>query len=408
MTASSAGTADQVHGLDQGADGYLIEPLEPEVLLATVRSLERAYRAEAKVRTAAWHWEQTFEAISDGVCLLDADGRILRANAVFARLAGIESGALAGRRLRDIIAGLDTNVGPASRVIYELERGGRWLRMRIDPVRDADGCAEGAVCIVADVTDAKLAERARQDLLRSERVARTAAEAANRAKDEFLAVVSHELRTPLTAMLGWGSMLRPDDLATEKARRAFDVIVRNTRMQAQLVDDLLDVSRIVSGKLSLEVGVVDVSRIVDGALEAVRSAALAKGIEVRASVEATLRPIAGDAARLQQVVSNLVSNAVKFTPKGGQVAVGVRAEPDAVTIEVRDTGIGIAPEVLPRIFERFEQGDASSRRSQGGLGLGLAIVRHLTAMHHGSVVAASEGPGKGATFTLRLPPRRLR
>ncbi len=136
MTASSAGTADQVHGLDQGADGYLIEPLEPEVLLATVRSLERAYRAEAKVRTAAWHWEQTFEAISDGVCLLDADGRILRANAVFARLAGIESGALAGRRLRDIIAGLDTNVGPASRVIYELERGGRWLRMRIDPVRD--------------------------------------------------------------------------------------------------------------------------------------------------------------------------------------------------------------------------------------------------------------------------------
>jgi len=403
MTASSAGTDDQVRGLDQGADGYLIEPLEPEVLLATVRSLERAYRAEAKVRTAAWHWEQTFEAISDGVCLLDADGRILRANAVFARLAGIESGALAGRRLRDIIAGLDTNVGPASRVIYELERGGRWLRMRIDPVRDADGGAEGAVCIVADVTDAKLAERARQDLLRSERAARTAAEAANRAKDEFLAVVSHELRTPLTAMLGWSSMLRPDDLATEKARRAFDVVVRNTRMQAQLVDDLLDVSRIVSGKLSLEIGVVNVSRIVDGALDAVRSAALAKGIEVRASVEGTLRPIAGDAARLQQVVSNLVSNAVKFTPKGGRVDVAVRAEPDAVTIEVRDTGIGIAPEVLPRIFERFQQGDASSRRSQGGLGLGLAIVRHLTAMHHGSVVAASEGPGKGATFTLRLP-----
>ena len=148
---------------------------------------------------------------------------------------------------------------------------------------------------------------------------------------------------------------------------------------------------------------MNVARIVDGALDAVRGAALAKGVELRASVDGTLRPIAGDAARLQQVVSNLVSNAVKFTPKGGRVDVAVRAEPDAVTIEVRDTGIGIAPEVLPRIFERFQQGDASSRRSQGGLGLGLAIVRHLTAMHHGSVVAASEGPGKGATFTLRLP-----
>ncbi|HZF04449.1 MAG TPA: response regulator [Patescibacteria group bacterium] len=403
MTASSSSTADQVRGLDQGADGYLIEPLEPEVLIATVRSLERAYRAEAKVRTAALHWEQTFEAISDGVCLLDGDGHIVRANAVFARLAGTESGALAGHRLRDVIAGLDTNMGAASRVVHELEREGRWLHVRIDPIRDAGGGAEGAVCIVADVTEAKLAESARQDLLRSERVARGEAEAANRAKDEFLAVVSHELRTPLTAMLGWSSMLRPDDLATEKARRAFDVIARNTRVQAQLVDDLLDVSRIVSGKLSLEVGSVNLARVAEGALDAVRRAAVTKGIEVRTTVEGVLRPIAGDAARLQQVVSNLVANAVKFTPAGGRVDVTVRMAPNTVTIEVRDTGIGIPPERLPRIFERFNQGDSTSRRSQGGLGLGLAIVRHLTELHHGSVVAASEGPGKGATFTVTLP-----
>ena len=403
MTASSGGVAEQVRGLDQGADGYLIEPLEPEVLLATVRSLERAYRAEARVRMAAAHWEQTFDAISDGVCLLDADGRILRTNAVFARGVDAEPGTLTGRRLRDTIPGLDTNVAPTSRVVYELQRAQRWLRVTVDPVSDANGAAGGAVCIVADVTDAKAAERVRQELLRSERTARTAAEAANRAKDEFLAVVSHELRTPLTAMLGWSSMLQPADLASEKARRAFEVIERNTRAQAQLVDDLLDVSRIVSGKLSLEAGTVNVSRIVESALDAVRRSAAAKSVDLRSHVEGTLQPIRGDAARLQQVVSNLLSNAVKFTPAGGRVEVDVRLAPERVTIEVRDTGAGIPPEMLQRIFERFQQGDSSSRRSQGGLGLGLAIARHITELHGGTIVAASEGPGKGSTFTVTLP-----
>jgi signal transduction histidine kinase len=399
MTASSGGVAEQVRGLDQGADGYLIEPLEPEVLLATVRSLERAWRAESKVRLAAAHWKQTFDAISDGVGLLDTEGRILRTNAVFARMLDAGAGALAGRRLRDMIPGLDTNVAPTSRVVYEVQRAQRWLRVTVDPVPDAGG----AVCIVADVTDTKAAERVRQDLLRSERTARTAAEAANRAKDEFLAVVSHELRTPLTAMLGWSSMIQPADLASDKARRAFEVIERNTRVQAQLVDDLLDVSRIVSGKLSLEVGTVNIARIVEGAVDAVRRSAVAKGVEVRSHLEGPLQPIVGDAARLQQVVWNLLSNAVKFTPPAGRVEVDVRLAPQQVTIEVRDTGAGIPPEMLQRIFERFQQGDSSSRRSQGGLGLGLAIARHITELHGGSIVAASEGHGKGSTFTVTLP-----
>jgi PAS domain S-box-containing protein len=403
LTASSTAAAEQVRGLEHGADGYLVEPLDPEVLVATVRSLERAYRAEARLRAAARHWEQTFEAISDGVCLFDAEGRILRVNTVFARLAGLEAGALGGRRLRDTLEGVDTKVASASRVVYEVTRDERRLRVTLDPMPDAEGAAGGGVCIVTDVTAARAAERARHEALRSERAARTAAEAANRAKDEFLAVVSHELRTPLTARRGWSSMLRAEDLPTERARRAFEVIERNTRAQAQLVDDLLDVSRIVSGKLRLEMGAVNAARIVDAALDAVRRAAAAKGVTLASTVEGELRAIAGDATRLQQVVANLLSNAVKFTPAGGRVEVRLRMGADSVTIEVRDTGAGIAPEFLPRIFERFNQGDASSRRTQGGLGLGLAIVRHITALHQGTVVAASEGRGKGATFTLTLP-----
>ena len=234
------------------------------------------------------------------------------------------------------------------------------------------------------------------------------AEQASRIKDEFLATLSHELRTPLTAILGWVRMLRSGTLDTEKARRALGVIERNTELQAQLIEDLLDVSRIVSGKLHLNLGPVHPAQVVQAAVDVVRDSAEKKQVRVVVDVSADAAPVWGDVDRLQQVVVNLLSNAVKFTPAGGRVGVRVERRDGHTTIEVTDTGKGIRPEMLAGIFEPFSQGDSSRTRHFGGLGLGLAIVRHLVEMHHGTVSAFSAGEGAGAVFTVRLPPMPVR
>jgi PAS domain S-box-containing protein len=229
------------------------------------------------------------------------------------------------------------------------------------------------------------------------------AQDASRAKDEFLAVLSHELRTPLTPVLGWVRMLRSGTLAPEAAERALDTVERNTRLQAQLVEDLLDVSRIIAGKLSLDLRPVALGPIVDAVIESTAVAAAAKSIVVTRHVEADLPRIEADANRLQQVVANLLSNAVKFTPSGGRVEVGVRRAADSVCLTVADTGDGLAPEVAPHIFDRFRQADSTITRQYGGLGLGLSIVRHIVERHGGTVQATSEGVGRGTTFTVMLP-----
>jgi signal transduction histidine kinase len=231
---------------------------------------------------------------------------------------------------------------------------------------------------------------------------------ANRAKDEFLATLSHELRTPLTAMLGWVRMLQSGTLDEATSARALRVIDRNTKLQAQLIDDLLDVSRIVTGKLSLELKAVDVGAVVETAVDAVTPAALAKSVELERRVAPAAGPAWADPHRLQQVVWNLLSNAVKFTPSGGRVTVAVERDDPHVVVRVDDTGQGIAPEFLPYIFDRFRQADSTTTRAHGGLGLGLAIVHHLVTLHRGTVTAASEGPDRGATFTVRLPLAPLR
>jgi len=231
---------------------------------------------------------------------------------------------------------------------------------------------------------------------------------ANRAKDEFLATLSHELRTPLTAMLGWVRMLQSGTLDEATSARALRVIDRNTKLQAQLIDDLLDVSRIVTGKLSLELKAVDVGAVVETAIDAVTPAALAKSVELERRVAPAAGPAWADPHRLQQVVWNLLSNAVKFTPSGGRVTVAVERDDPHVVVRVDDTGQGIAPEFLPYIFDRFRQADSTTTRAHGGLGLGLAIVHHLVTLHRGTVTAASEGPDRGATFTVRLPLAPLR
>ena len=225
----------------------------------------------------------------------------------------------------------------------------------------------------------------------------------SRAKDEFLAVLSHELRTPLTPVLGWVRMLRTGTLAPEATERALDTVERNTRLQAQLVEDLLDVSRIIAGKLSLNLRPVALGPIVDMVIEGAAASALAKSIIVTRRVEPDLPRIEADANRFQQVVANLLSNAVKFTPAGGRVEVGVARAGDDLRLTVADTGDGLAPEVAPHIFDRFRQADSTITRQYGGLGLGLSIVRHIVERHGGTVQATSEGPGHGTTFTVTLP-----
>jgi signal transduction histidine kinase/DNA-binding response OmpR family regulator len=240
-------------------------------------------------------------------------------------------------------------------------------------------------------------------LLEKEQRARAAAETASRAKDEFLAVLSHELRTPLNAVYGWARMLRGGDVKGEAATRALDVIMRNANAQVQLIDDMLDVSRIVTGKMRLDVRPVDLHAVVEAALDAVRPAAEAKDLRLQPALDPQAFSITGDPDRLQQVVWNLLINAVKFTPRGGRVKVHLQRVGSHVEVVVSDTGQGIAPDVLPYVFERFRQADSTSTRRHTGLGLGLALVRHLVELHGGTVEVQSPGEGLGATFTVRLP-----
>jgi signal transduction histidine kinase len=247
------------------------------------------------------------------------------------------------------------------------------------------------------------AEEERRQLLEREQQARMQAQAANRAKDEFLATLSHELRTPLNAILGWSRLLASGHLDGATARRAVEIIERNTRLQAQLIEDLLDISRIVTGKLRLDFRTVDVRTIAEGAIEAVRTTAEGRGIVLECDLAAADELILCDPGRMQQVVWNLLSNAIKFTPPSGRVNVRVWRDDGLVTVQVSDTGAGIQPDFLPHVFDRFRQQDPATTRKYGGLGLGLSIVRHLVELHGGTVTASSEGEGRGATFTVTVP-----
>jgi signal transduction histidine kinase len=255
---------------------------------------------------------------------------------------------------------------------------------------------------IGQFTKRKRVEEERADFLERERSARTDAEKANRLKDEFLATVSHELRTPLNAVIGWSRMLRSGRLDVESAAHALEVIERNAWAQKQIIEDILDVSRVITGKLQLTLGPVDLVAVVDAALDAVRPALEAKQIRIETTIDAGLRIISGDADRLQQVIWNLLSNAAKFTPTGGKIDVRVSYDETYVQISVSDTGPGIDPAFLPHVFERFRQADGSTTRTHGGLGLGLAIVRHLVELHGGIITAENRNDGPGAVFSLKL------
>jgi PAS domain S-box-containing protein len=270
------------------------------------------------------------------------------------------------------------------------------ISLTVSPIKGPNGDIIGASKIARDITEQRQARKELDEAYRQ-------AEESSRLKEEFLATISHELRTPLSAILGWARMLRLGQLSKENAAKALDTIERNARAQAQLIDDLLDVSRIVTGKLRMDVRPSDPNSFIDAAVEAVRPAAEAKGVRVQKVIDTGLISIPGDPVRLQQVIWNLLSNAIKFTPRGGRVQIRSERVNSHLEIVVSDTGQGISPDFLPHVFDRFRQADQKASRQHGGMGLGLAIVRHLVELHGGNVSATSEGEGQGATFTVRLP-----
>jgi len=299
--------------------------------------------------------------------------------------------------VRDLEAMVLDAVASNTPIEREVKDGaGRWQLQRIRPYRTADNQVAGAVLLMFDIDDRKRADAAMRE-------ARDLAEEANRAKDVFLAMLSHELRTPLSAILGWAQLLRSEKLDPAKALEAADAIETSGRAQAALINDLLDVSRIVAGKMELDTRPLDLASVVNAAVQGAQSDAKAKQVCVEQSIESPLPPILGDAIRLQQVASNLLSNAIKFTPTGGRVDVLLCSAGSWVELVVRDTGVGISANFLPHVFDRFKQEQTTTARRGGGLGLGMAIVRNLVELHGGTVRVESAGQDQGTTFTVRLP-----
>jgi PAS domain S-box-containing protein len=547
LSASLIDTKDKAQGLESGADGYLVQPVEEIELIATVKALLRMRQAEESAIALASEWQTTFDAMNDGVCLLNGEGRVLRCNRVMTEFLGKPFTEVNGCLHQEL---MQTRLGSTKATLFnrvretrqrdskEFQSDNQWFSTSTDPIFDKNGAFAGAVYIVSDITDRRRAEKAlreseerfrlllenvedyaiffldihgcisswsvggerllgyreaeilgksssiiftpedidrgadkqelheaategraederwhvrkdgsrfwasgivsplrdetgqlrgfakimrdfterkqaedeRAQLLARERearavseAARSAAEVANRLKDEFLATLSHELRSPLNAMLGWIRLLNTRKFDSVTTARAMETIERSARSQAQLVEDLLDVSRIIQGKLRLNVQPVELVSAIQAAFETVRPAAEAKEIRLETEIDPTVGPVAGDSDRLQQVVWNLLANAIKFTPKGGRVCVRLERIDSHVEVSVSDTGQGIDPDFVPYVFERFRQADSSSTRVYSGLGLGLAIVRHLVELHGGTVRADSKGEGQGAVFTVKLP-----
>jgi PAS domain S-box-containing protein len=362
-----------------------------------------AERERERVRTV-------IESISDGFLSFDRNWNFTYANREGAQTLGRAPDDLIGKNLwsefpelaetsfgKMYLRAMEENVPLSTEDFYPPFNA--WYSARAYPSEN------GLSLFFLDVTERKKAETEREMLLERTEAALGEAEIASRMKDEFLATVSHELRTPLNAILGWTQMLKSGVVGSEKLPKAIETIERNSRSQAQLVEDLLDITRIVSGKIRLVIAPVELKNVVEAAIETVRPAAEAKNIQIEKHFEPVVEQVSGDAERLQQIVWNLLSNAIKFTPKNGKITVSLECADSTAQIVVKDSGVGIETEFLPYVFDRFRQADGSTTRKHGGLGLGLAIVKHLAELHGGQVSADSDGAGLGATFYVRLPLR---
>jgi PAS domain S-box-containing protein len=412
VSSTSVKEVDKAQGLDSGGDGYLTHPIEPPVLIATVNAFLRARRAEEQMRNSEAKFKAVFENALSGILLLDQHLNYLEVNPAMCEMLSRSREEIVGQPLsRFMPSGTSPDL---QEIEHALQTDGAWrgvfplLRSNGKPVHlewyiSAHTFPGVRLAVVTDMTERLLLEAERNDLLASERRARAEAERASRLKDEFLGTLSHELRTPLNTILLWTQMLQQQSNDRVSLQRGLAAIERNTKAQAQLISDLLDVSRISSGKLRLDVQPLDLVAIVKSVLEGLSPAIDAKQLKLQMWFGMRSEMISGDPARLQQVVWNLVNNAIKFTPNGGRIEVRLKRAESHFELKISDTGQGITAELLPYLFERFRQGDVSTNRTHGGLGIGLAIVKHLVEMHGGIASASSPGPGKGATFTVRLP-----
>jgi PAS domain S-box-containing protein len=396
------------------------------ILEERLRERDQALAAERVARAASEQDQArltvTLRSIGDGVITTDPAGNVNLLNPVAQMLTGWDEASAQGKPI-DVVFNM-VNEGsrarvenPVRRVFREgrvvglanhtllLARDGREIPIEDSaaPIRAPDGGLVGIVLVFRDASERRETERRRAALLEQEQVARREAEAVSRSKDEFVATVSHELRTPLNAIFGWVRLLRTGNLDEAKRAHALEVVERNTRAQAQLIEDLLDMSRVVTGHLRLDMRRVDLSAVTRTAVEAVKPSAEAKELAITLDLPANVGAIHGDPDRLQQVIWNLLTNSVKFTPRGGRIRVALRANGSDAVLQISDSGAGIGADLLPHVFERFRQGVSSASRTHGGLGIGLALVRHLTEMHGGTVEAASDGEDRGSTFTVRLP-----
>lgn len=413
LSATFVEAGDKVQGLESGADAYLTHPVEPQVLVATINAFLRARNAEERMRRSEEKFRAIFDQAVNGIVLMSEDQVYLEVNPAMCRILGRERDEIVGRRGFEFMppGHEDLQAEISRKLAADRAWSGSFPLLRPDgslvelewniSIHSLPGVR---LAVVTDITERRAAENERERLLGSERAARTEAERASRLKDEFLATVSHELRSPLNAIVGWSHVLKMRGTADLRDYRAgVEAIERNAKVQAQLIADLLDVSRITSGKMRLELQRVEMEEVIHHSVDGVRAAAVAKNIAIEQDIDPRGTQVSGDPVRLQQVMGNLLANAIKFTPQGGHVFVRLRRSPSGIEIAVIDDGQGISAEFLPFIFDTFRQEDAAASRSHEGLGLGLAIVKRLVEMHGGSVCVRSAGEGKGATFVVTLP-----
>lgn len=412
LSATFTHATDCELGFEAGADSYLTRPVEAPVLIATVRMLLFARHADFVRRGLDAKLLTLFNLAPVAIAILNNQFRYESVNPAYCALTGYPAEELLGQRGDSFLASESQHLDADTATHWESDN--QWTQ-QVKFVKKDGTIAEvewqiakesiSGVRILAatDVTQKLRGEQAQENLLASERAARTDAERSNRLKEEFLATLSHELRNPLNAILGWATLLNRKDDLPEPVKRGLQAIERNSRLQAQMISDLLDYAGSTFGKMRLIAETIDPYPVIRAALDVVGGPAKAAEVQINAFFDDNVLSIEADAARLQQIVWNLLSNAVKFSSKGGKVTLHAGLNSDQLTLVITDQGRGIEAEFLPRIFERFSQQDATTTRSHGGLGLGLAIAKQLTELHGGSIHAFSAGKDTGASFTVNLP-----